>query len=140
MGIRVLVCGSRSWTDEKRILMALLYAEYVSDEYIDTVIHGGAKGADTLAGTAAKKMCGYNRPQVEVDKNTPEVVVYPANWNLYGKAAGMIRNRQMLTEGKPDLVLAFWDGKSRGTANMIAEARKAGVEVKVILEEMGGEA
>ena len=84
-----------------------------------TIIHGCAKGADSIAGRVA-------------EKNGWSVEEYPADWNYYGNGAGIIRNRQMLKKGKPDLVLAFWDGKSRGTANMIELAERAGVTVKVI--------
>jgi UDP-N-acetylmuramoylalanine-D-glutamate ligase len=55
------------------------------------------------------------------------VETYEADWDTHGKAAGPIRNKRMLDEGKPDLVVAFPGG--RGTANMISQARKAGVEV-----------
>jgi hypothetical protein len=54
---------------------------------------------------------------------------YPADWQKHGKAAGPIRNRQMLEDGKPDLVIAFSGG--RGTANMISQARAAGVKVLI---------
>ena len=53
--------------------------------------------------------------------------VYPANWEEFGKRAGLIRNARMLTEGKPERVLAFPGG--RGTADMVSRAREAGVEV-----------
>ena len=130
--MRVLVCGSRTWSDKEAILKALFSAEHEYDEYIKVLIHGGANGADKLAGEAAREMCGYSVPKEQVLANTPEIRVFPANWNLYGKAAGFIRNQQMLDEGKPDLVLAFWDGESRGTKMMIDLAKKAGVPVKVI--------
>jgi len=52
---------------------------------------------------------------------------YPADWIQYGKRAGYIRNQQMLTEGKPDLVVAFPGG--RGTKMMVSLAEKAGVPV-----------
>lgn len=55
------------------------------------------------------------------------VRVFPADWETHGRAAGHIRNRQMLVEGKPDIVVAFAGG--RGTQNMINQARKAGVTV-----------
>jgi len=134
--VRILICGSRTWTDKKAILDKLLSVEASYDSYIKTVIHGGARGADTLAGIATKEMCGYkadaNHTQAQVDDNTPAVLVFPANWNKYGRAAGAIRNQQMLTEGRPDLVLAFWDQKSRGTKHMIELAKRAGVPVEVI--------
>lgn len=61
-----------------------------------------------------------------------DIMAFPAEWNKYGKKAGYIRNAQMLEIGKPDLVLAFWDGVSRGTKMMIDLAKKAGVEVRII--------
>jgi hypothetical protein len=56
---------------------------------------------------------------------------FPADWDKYGKAAGPIRNKQMLDEGKPQAVIAFsYDlARSRGTANMVAQARDAGLPV-----------
>jgi hypothetical protein len=64
---------------------------------------------------------------------------YPAQWHKYGRAAGPIRNQQMLAEGKPDLVLAFHDDidGSRGTKDMVNRARRAGVKVEVISHAMG---
>ena len=79
----------------------------------DTVVHGGARGADTLAGLVAKRL-------------KLGVEVYQADWKTYGKAAGAIRNQQMLESGV-DAVLAFPGGK--GTADMVRRARKVGVEV-----------
>jgi hypothetical protein len=57
-----------------------------------------------------------------------------ADWKRDGRRAGILRNLRMLEFGKPDEVLAFWDGSSKGTAHMIREARKAGVPVRIILE------
>lgn len=78
------------------------------------VIHGGARGADTHAGWAATAV------------DIP-VAVYPADWATHGRRAGPIRNAQMLAEGRPDAVLAFPGG--RGTADMVRQARAAGVPV-----------
>jgi hypothetical protein len=83
------------------------------------VIHGGARGVDSMAGAAAAQL------------KIP-IRVFPADWKKNGKAAGPIRNQQMLDEGKPDLVLAFWDGKSRGTEHMIGLAKKAGILCRVV--------
>lgn len=80
------------------------------------IIQGGAKGADFLAKCWAK------------EKAVP-CEEYPADWSL-GKQAGIIRNKRMLEEGKPDLVLAFPGGK--GTANMIWQAVDAGIEVYIV--------
>jgi hypothetical protein len=78
------------------------------------LIAGGASGADTLAARWAQ------------DRGVP-TQVYMAEWERLGREAGPIRNQRMLTEGKPDLVVAFPGGK--GTANMVAQARAAGVRV-----------
>lgn len=87
----------------------------------DVLIHGDAKGADRLSEKALRNT--YSKFPVER---------YPADWNKHGKAAGPIRNQQMLDEGKPDLVIAFLAQNSRGTKDMVSRAEKAGVEVKVI--------
>jgi hypothetical protein len=112
----VLVCGDRGWDDRdaiQRELRALLV------EYPDLrLCHGAARGADTLAGEAA------------VALGIP-VAAFPANWAAFGKAAGPIRNRTMLREFKPELVVAFHAdlSKSKGTRDMVEAARLAGVPV-----------
>ena len=83
-----------------------------------TIIHGDAKGADKAADRCAKKW-GWT------------VERYPADWNTYGKSAGIIRNTQML-DLQPDKVIAFWDGKSRGTLHTITEAQKRGIETHIV--------
>lgn len=91
------------------------------------VISGGAKGADAIAF------------KVAVELGVP-TEVYMADWTEHGRAAGPIRNRQMLVEGKPDIVIAFsYDlTQSKGTANMVTQAKKAGVKVVVIDHEDQG--
>jgi hypothetical protein len=59
------------------------------------------------------------------------VRVFPADWERYKRRAGIIRNLEMLDQ-EPDLVIAFWDGKSRGTAHTIGEARRRGIPVEVV--------
>jgi hypothetical protein len=64
------------------------------------------------------------------------VYSFPADWETYGKAAGPIRNTQMLTEGNPDMVAAFHNdiSKSKGTKNMIVQAKKAGIKVILLTD------
>lgn len=109
MGVRVLVCGSREWDDAQAVSRFL--ASYGCH---DTVIHGAARGADMLADKVARS----RRCTVES---------YPADWEQHGKAAGPIRNQQMLDEGRPSLVIAFGQGK--GTDDMVRRAVKAGLKV-----------
>ncbi len=113
--MKVLVCGGRDFNDYKTIKETL-------DAYsnITEIIHGAARGADTLGGR-------YGR-----ETGIP-VTEFPADWEAYGKAAGVVRNRRMLDE-RPELVVAFPGG--RGTQNMIDQATKAGVPVKVINVEV----
>jgi hypothetical protein len=110
--LRVLVCGSRDWTDWRAIDTRVRALPNGS-----TVIHGAARGADLLAAGAAVRF-GYG------------VQAFPANWKHYGKAAGCIRNLAMLDTG-PDLVLAFQRNGSRGTQHTIDEARRRGIPVEV---------
>jgi SLOG family YspA-like protein len=115
--MRILVCGSRSWLDMNAILEQLkLHTAGVSASEVE-LIHGNAAGADVL-GAAAGAVLGF------------KIYSYPADWRKYGRAAGLIRNKQML-EAKPDLVLAFWDGESRGTRDMIRRAECARVHVEI---------
>jgi len=99
----ILVCGDRKWTDRALVTAAL--ARFPKSV---TVIHGGAKGADTIAGEEAARL-GMN------------VAVYNAEWERYGRGAGPIRNERMLKEGRPHTVLAFHDdlANSKGTASML---------------------
>ena len=116
--MRVLVCGDRNWTNRQRIGVRL--SSLLPNE--DVIIHGGCRGADKLAGQAAKAL-GF------------PVEVYPAEWTRHGRAAGPIRNQQMLDTGI-DLLLAFHPDlvTSKGTRDMVMRADKAGVTVEVINE------
>lgn len=115
--IRILVCGSRDWTDRKTIYrnVNMPFPEPV------TVIHGACRGADWIAGDVAREL-GYF------------IEEYPADWKKHGRAAGPIRNAQMLREGKPDMVIAFHNDidNSKGTKDMVKRARAAGIKVIII--------
>jgi len=99
----------------------ILYKEFDVDDTV-TLIHGDAIGADRLSEEVLK---GYFKGGFVVER-------YPADWEKYGKEAGPIRNKQMLDEGKPDMVIAFRLQNSRGTQNMIDQATKAGISVKIV--------
>lgn len=106
--MRILICGGRDFKDVK-LMHGLLDR---LKPLIDVVIHGAAKGADVMAAEWAIA-------------NDIATDTYPAQWDLHGHAAGPIRNKRMLDEGKPDLVLAFPGG--RGTENMVQQALAANV-------------
>lgn len=121
--MRVLVCGSRDYRSAETVFdtMEALHREHRFTE----VIEGEATGADTLG----RQWAEYRRLPVRK---------FPADWKKYGKAAGPIRNKQMLDEGKPDLVVAFpLNGleNSKGTKNMVKQARAAGIKTIVIEKE-----
>lgn len=118
--MRLLVCGSRSYSDYRtvdEILDGIHKAHNVS-----VLIEGGALGADRFA-----RMWARTR---NIDVNT-----FEADWAHHGRSAGMQRNERMLREGKPELVVAFVDKplhQSKGTANMVNLARRDSVPVSVI--------
>lgn len=109
---RVLVCGGRDYDDEARLFSTLDVAHAANP--IILLIHGGASGADDLAGKWARHV------------GVPWKA-YAAYWKTEGKAAGPKRNQRMLDESDPHLVIAFPGGA--GTADMIRRADKAGVPV-----------
>ena len=112
--MRVLVCGGRDFYDGALLKRTL---DDIVTELDVVVIHGGARGADSLASWWASTR-GFS------------VEIYPADWNAHGSAAGPIRNQEMIDKGKPDLVVAFPGGK--GTADMVRRAKAAGVLVKEV--------
>jgi hypothetical protein len=105
--MRVIVCGGRDFDDFMAVDSALRHVAP------SVVVHGGARGADSLAGEWAA-LHGVS------------CVVFPADWTKHGKAAGPIRNQQMIDAGA-DLVLAFPGG--RGAADCVDRARVAGITV-----------
>ena len=113
---RVIIAGGRDFDDNDFLMevMADLY-EGVFDPKIE-VVSGGATGADTLG---AEWAAIWSLP----------VRTFPADWEAYGKAAGPVRNQQMAEYA--DVLVAFWDGKSRGTRSMIQIALNEGLEVHV---------
>lgn len=127
MSRRLLVCGGRDFSD-RNLMFAVLYA--LKDPKlppITTVIHGGAPGADTLAGEWAMHA-------------SIETACFAANWGLHGRAAGPIRNQEMLDLGKPTVVVAFPGGK--GTRDMTSRAHKqrevVGIEHVIVVERCVG--
>jgi hypothetical protein len=113
--MRILVCGGRKFADSAVLNRTLDQAHSAGP--ITTLIHGMAKGADTLAGEWA-------------ERNDVPVEGYRADWEKHGKRAGPIRNAEMLKQGHPRLVIAFRGGQ--GTKGMIEQARAVGVPVLVI--------
>jgi hypothetical protein len=124
--MRLLICGSRDWTNKEIIKKELL--QLLQFFVIEVIIHGGCRGADILAGQVAKEL------------NIP-VQEYLADWNTHGKSAGPKRNQKMLDVGKPTFVFAFHDDidESKGTKDMITRTIKANIPFKVIREIYKGD-
>lgn len=112
---RVIIAGGRDFTDYGFLVETMDYLLSEVNESI-TVVCGKARGADTLGEQYAKER-GYS------------VKYFPADWDRYGKAAGYIRNEEMAENA--DALVAFWDGKSRGTRNMIEIAKERGLRIRV---------
>ena len=113
----VLICGDRNWTDKQAIEREFI--RHGLNPIRDIIMHGAARGADSLAGQIGKAH-GF------------QVRSYPAQWDTYGRAAGPIRNNLMLDQN-PDLVLAFHPNIniSKGTGHMVKIARAKGTETEV---------
>ena len=126
--IRIVIAGSRGFENYALLEQTL---DRILDKQIEPVelVSGHAKGADLLAERFAK------------ENDLPIHIIKP-DWKTYGRAAGPIRNRQMLDYAMEELslVVAFWDGKSKGTKNTIDTAKSLGIPVEIILfssEERG---
>ena len=108
----IIVAGSRTFKDYK-----LLSDTLDNIENITEIVSGCAKGADLLG------------EQYALERHIP-IKKFPAQWDIYGKQAGFIRNMEMCDYA--DYLIAFWDGKSRGTNQMINYMRRIGKHGKVI--------
>ncbi len=118
---RIIVAGGRDFSDYP-------FLREKMDEILKTldgdaeIISGHAAGADLLGERYAIERCLLLK-------------VMPADWESNGKAAGVLRNQQMLDYalGAEPMVVAFWDGKSRGTRDMIDRARRQGTDTRIFL-------
>lgn len=111
--MKIAIVGGRDYADYKQLCNVLEpYKKYCNLE-----ICGEAQGADTLGKEWAKQ-------------NNIKIKSFPANWDKHGKAAGHIRNKEMAEVA--DFVVAFWNGTSRGTKNMIDNCLKLNKHILVI--------
>ena len=116
--MRLIIAGGRDFTDADMMEAKLHKILGGSDhEWPDVVISGMARGADTVGWHWAKK-------------HGVEVVEMPADWARYGRSAGYRRNEAMAQDATH--LVAFWDGESRGTSNMIGIAKRDGLELRVV--------
>lgn len=111
-----LICGGRDFSDEN-MFATVMWHLVQTRGCPRKIVHGAASGADTMAGEWGKR-------------HAIEVVAMPADWERLGKAAGHIRNEDMLFQHKPKVVIAFPGG--RGTADMVARAKKRGNAIDLV--------
>ena len=125
--MKIAIVGGRDFSDYELLKSTLIKYLYKrrnmkdeiieSKDFADTIVSGGAKGADTLGEKFAKEY-GF------------KTEIYLPNWNLYGKQAGFIRNISIIENA--DIVFAFWDGKSKGTQHSINLAKQKNKELYII--------
>lgn len=108
--MKTIIAGSRSITDYKIVFQAIVASRFAITE----VVSGKARGVDTLG------------EQFAFEWHLP-VKFFPADWESFGKSAGYVRNVQMAEYA--DALIAIWDGKSRGTKNMIDIANRSKLKV-----------
>jgi len=112
--IKVIIAGGRNFDDFNKLCQVC--DEFLQDQNDIEIVSGACKGADLLGERYAAER-NYSIKQ------------FPADWRRYGKSAGLKRNIKMAAYA--DFLIAFWDGKSKGTKHMIVLATQAGLKVKV---------
>lgn len=121
--VRIIVAGSRDFNDSSLLTKTLsdFIAELALSGGVELeIVSGGARGADRLGERFAY---AYHIP----------IALFEADWEKHGKRAGYLRNEEMAKYGTH--LVAFWDGKSKGTKHMIDLATKNNLIVKVIRYE-----
>lgn len=104
--MKIIIAGGRDFNNYN--ILDKVISKIVNIEK-DIIISGAARGADSIGADWA-------------NKHSVPLETYPANWNRYGKSAGYIRNAEMGENA--DALIAFWDGKSKGTAHMIKTMKR----------------
>ena len=117
--MRIIIAGGRSFDDRQLLYSVMDKVTKKLDKKKLVILSGHAEGADKLGEEwAYSRMVGTVR-------------VHHPDWNKHKKAAGVIRNGEMVAEA--DGLVAFWDGESKGTEDVIIRARKAKLKVKIVM-------
>lgn len=126
---KVIVAGGRDFKDKKLLTSRLNKYTFLFEDVV--VITGAQKSRewDPAKGRWFYFGADYLAEEWAHSKRYLVMRFHP-DWDKHGKKAGPIRNREMAAFG--DYLVAFWDGKSKGTANMIEEARKANLKIKIV--------
>lgn len=116
--MKAIIAGSRNYNNYVYLKQQVDYfREHQFDAKITEIVSGGARGVDSMGERYAAE-------------NDISLKIFPADWNKHGKAAGHIRNRQMADYA--DILIAVWDGESKGTKNMIDTMQKLKKPVFVV--------
>lgn len=114
---RVVIAGCRDYENYEEARKFIdIYLSKIRKENQIIIVSGCARGTDLLGERYAEEN-GFN-----IEK-------YPAEWSKFGRCAGPIRNKKMAEIA--DFVIAFWDGKSRGTKSMIDLAKEYKKPIKI---------
>lgn len=117
--MKLIIAGSRDISEEEALerIDSVLGDIPVSPDQIIEVVSGGARGPDHAG-------------EVWARRHKISILIFPADWEKHGKAAGPIRNIEMAKYvGMDGALLPIWDGRSRGTQHMMQTAREHGVLV-----------
>lgn len=109
--MRIAVVGSRN-------INVVDISRYISD--CEEIVSGGAVGVDSCVAQYAKE-------------KGIKLIVFLPQYKLYGRAAPIVRNKEIVDYA--DKIVAFWNGRSKGTLSVIKYAEKTGKPCKVILCE-----
>jgi len=119
--LKIIIAGSRNFSSQDfETLYERMDHLTQNHEHIE-VVSGTARGADS---------CGEDWAADRRNQKDIWISRWPADWRQYGKSAGYKRNEQMAAYA--DALVAFWDGKSKGTKHMIKIANEQGLDVRVI--------
>lgn len=113
--VKIIIAGGRDFRNYS--LLSATLNEIIKDPKETIIVSGGANGADTLGEAYAKE-------------NNIDLMIFPADWDTYGRSAGYIRNAEMAKFS--DILIAFWDQESSGTKHMIQLAKTNGIKGKVV--------
>lgn len=113
--MKISIIGSRSFNDYDLVEKTITKTLDIS--LIDTVVSGGAKGADFLGEIFAKN-------------HNLQTMIFLPDWEKHGKKAGFLRNSDIIKNS--DHVFAFWDGESKGTYDSITKAKKANKPITIV--------
>jgi len=113
--MNLAIIGSRDFNNYDLLKQTILSLININD--VNSIVSGGANGADKLAEKFAEEF-GLQK------------IIFKPDWNKFGKSAGIIRNSDIVKNS--DMVIAFWDGNSKGTKKSIDISKKLGKKLKVV--------